>query len=1292
MPIPTLSLKWTRLRLAAAALLAVGAVLLLGGGVSGAIVTSTFTPTDDSFIREVSPTRNFGSDSKLNVDGSSVKQTLVRFDVSAIGTSAVVSATLRLFVTNGSPTGGSVFEIDPGWDEATVTWDSAPPLGASLGDLGPVVSGSWVALDVTPLVAVGGPVSVRIASVDPNGAGYSSNENATEPAPELVVVYDPGDDSTTPTTPTNLVATAVQASVVGLAWDASADPGGSGVTGYDVYRDGALIASVGSVLTYGDQTVTPETTFTYEVRARDAAGNVSGPSAALIVTTPAAPPLGTFIISREGTTTTYHANSATSSYTGTLKQVVESAGNELTQAGGGTIAFEAGDFDLGPDWFELQQWAYITFAGQGIDVTIIRNVAAAATDTEPFDSSASHHITIRDMTISAGGPLRTTSDAIDFDAGGGNVVERVKIISSRGRGIVFDGKEAGQASDGNTVRDCIITGLPRSGIELLASNANRIEGCQITDVGDVGIKVNRASAAADQPNKPSSDNVITGNTVVNSGRDGIQVRSGERNTITGNTVLNSSDDVPSADGIRITTDNGIVCADNIVTFNTATDTQTPKTQRYGLNIPSPDCRRTFVQDNDFAGNRVASINDTAPDTIYADTIPPTAPANLQATDVLAGTVNLTWDPASDTGGSGLAGYNIERDGTLIAAIGPVASFSDTTVAPESGYTYVVRARDGIGNLSTPSNTISVTTSVAIAPATFAISREGATATYHAISNREAFTGSLESVVESAAASLQSSGGGTILFGAGEFDLGADSLLFLDLTDIIFAGQGVDVTVIRNDSSAAVDTEVFGFVRSNRNTVQDVTVAAGGAARTTSSAIGFAGGNDNTIQRVKIISARGDGIVFDGKDAGQTASRNLVQDCFISGVLGDGIELLAAHDNRIEGCQINDAVRDGIKLNRSSAGAAQPDKPSSDNAVLGNLIDQAGVHGIELIGGERNDIDGNTVLNSADDVASADGIRITTTGAVSCNNNIVNGNTATDNQTTKTQRYGLNISNVDCHRTVVQANDFDGNRVAPVNDVAPDTIYLDGTPPTVPGNLNLTATDVQATQVTLSWEASTDPGGSGVAGYDIYRDGVFLDAGGPVPSYTDLTVLPGASYSYEVRARDVAGNESGPSAPFGLTTPALPAELRFTPTDDTFVRESSPDGNFGGDPTLKVDANSVKQTLLRFDVTGTNGRTIVSARLRLYVTNGSSVGGSVFQTDAGWSEGSVTWATAPAVGAPVGVLGAVVAGTWVELTLTGVVLGDGPLSLRITSTEPNGAGYMSKEDPVGFTPELIIDLA
>ena len=86
--------------------------------------------------------------------------------------------------------------------------------------------------------------------------------------------------------PTGLTANAVSPSQVNLSWSASTD--NDAVAYYRVYRNGAFVANV-TTTTYQELSLSPSTTYSYNVDARDGTGNVSGLSAAAVVTTLSAP-------------------------------------------------------------------------------------------------------------------------------------------------------------------------------------------------------------------------------------------------------------------------------------------------------------------------------------------------------------------------------------------------------------------------------------------------------------------------------------------------------------------------------------------------------------------------------------------------------------------------------------------------------------------------------------------------------------------------------------------------------------------------------------------------------------------------------------------------------------------------------------------------------------------------------------------------------------------------------------------------------------------------------------------
>jgi hypothetical protein len=70
---------------------------------------------------------------------------------------------------------------------------------------------------------------------------------------------------------------------VDLSWTASTD--NVGVTGYEIYRDGVYLATA-TFTAFSDTTAAPSTTYSYEVRALDAAGNHSAFSDIAVALTP----------------------------------------------------------------------------------------------------------------------------------------------------------------------------------------------------------------------------------------------------------------------------------------------------------------------------------------------------------------------------------------------------------------------------------------------------------------------------------------------------------------------------------------------------------------------------------------------------------------------------------------------------------------------------------------------------------------------------------------------------------------------------------------------------------------------------------------------------------------------------------------------------------------------------------------------------------------------------------------------------------------------------------------------
>ncbi|MFI9585354.1 fibronectin type III domain-containing protein [Streptomyces sp. NPDC052236] len=100
-----------------------------------------------------------------------------------------------------------------------------------------------------------------------------------------------GDDKDTepPAPPPGVTAQVGSATSVHVMWEQAAD--NKAVTGYDVFQKGVKVKTLPAAKRMVDiDRLAPSTAYSFTVRARDAAGNLSAPSAAVPVTTPAPTP------------------------------------------------------------------------------------------------------------------------------------------------------------------------------------------------------------------------------------------------------------------------------------------------------------------------------------------------------------------------------------------------------------------------------------------------------------------------------------------------------------------------------------------------------------------------------------------------------------------------------------------------------------------------------------------------------------------------------------------------------------------------------------------------------------------------------------------------------------------------------------------------------------------------------------------------------------------------------------------------------------------------------------------
>jgi len=102
-----------------------------------------------------------------------------------------------------------------------------------------------------------------------------------------IVIAASGPDTEAPSDPTSLSASNTTETTTDLSWNAATD--NVGVTGYDVYQGASVIATVTSGTSYQVTGLTASTSYAFSVKAKDAAGNISGASNILNITTLALP-------------------------------------------------------------------------------------------------------------------------------------------------------------------------------------------------------------------------------------------------------------------------------------------------------------------------------------------------------------------------------------------------------------------------------------------------------------------------------------------------------------------------------------------------------------------------------------------------------------------------------------------------------------------------------------------------------------------------------------------------------------------------------------------------------------------------------------------------------------------------------------------------------------------------------------------------------------------------------------------------------------------------------------------
>ncbi len=208
--------------------------------------------------------------------------TAYTFDVRARDAAGNVSATLR---TGSFTTVDNVLPSQPGAvsfssildTSATASWGAATDNVGVVGYDYRVNGGAWNALGNVLSVGLTGLSAGTLYAVDVRARDAAGNVSATPSSGSFSTT-----DSTPPTQPGLPSFSSITASTATASWGAATD--NVGVVGYDYRLNGGTWVSLANVLSVGLSGLAGATTYTFDVRARDAAGHTSSPASANFTT------------------------------------------------------------------------------------------------------------------------------------------------------------------------------------------------------------------------------------------------------------------------------------------------------------------------------------------------------------------------------------------------------------------------------------------------------------------------------------------------------------------------------------------------------------------------------------------------------------------------------------------------------------------------------------------------------------------------------------------------------------------------------------------------------------------------------------------------------------------------------------------------------------------------------------------------------------------------------------------------------------------------------------------------
>jgi len=498
----------------------------------------------------------------------------------------------------------------------------------------------------------------------------------------------------------------------------------------------------------------------------------------------------------------------------------------------------------------------------------------------------------------------------------------------------------------------------------------------------------------------------------------------------------------------------------------------------------------------------------------SDATPPALPAGLAVNASTANSVALAWTASSEAGLAGYLVYRADPSGVYLAvgsAEPGATSFSDFTVQPATSYSYQIVGFDANRNLSTASNTATVTTPAAAvenrAPSAPAgLLSKGASDTQVKLQWGLSFKTTSDGLRVAATRYNVYRDGQFIGFSTGisydDFDV-APSTTYLYYVKAADADSNLsaasNLASVRTAATPGVVTPIpptgLAVLAANQSFSNTSLVWTASTSAATQ-AVTY------NIYRWGTLIATGIRDVKYNDDSVQPSSSYV----YTVTAVADGIESAPGNPLSIT-TPLNPDLPDGVP----------PTVPTNLTVV------SRGSNSIALAWAPASKQTGDRIVAGYDILRSTDGVSYLAVGTADQASFV-----DSSSELTPSTLYYYAV------RSFSSAGVRSANSL-PANGKTTAIVNLaDVTAPGAPTGLALVSPAL-SNAVNLSW--SPNPAGDGVAGYLVFRDGSLLADVSSALSFLDTTTKGSTGYSYSVRAYDNAGNVSDAGAAFALVTPA-----------------------------------------------------------------------------------------------------------------------------------------------------------